>query len=67
MVFASAITVISAMFALLFVGVGLVKGFAITSIVGVLVGVLITRPAYGQVVEIVLSQKKTAINPTSHV
>ncbi|MBI4167842.1 MAG: hypothetical protein HY515_02695 [Candidatus Aenigmarchaeota archaeon] len=58
MVFASAITVISAMFALLFIGVGLVKGFAITSIVGVLVGVLITRPAYSQIVEIVLSRKK---------
>ncbi len=57
-VFASAITVISAMFALLFVGVGLVKGFAITSIVGVLVGVLITRPAYSQIVEMVLSRKK---------
>ncbi len=58
MVFASAITVISAMFALLFIGVGLVKGFAITSIVGVLIGVLITRPAYSQIVEIVLSHKK---------
>lgn len=57
-VFASAITVVSAMFALLFIGVGLVKGFAITSIVGVLVGVLITRPAYSQIVEIVLSEKK---------
>ncbi len=58
MVFASAITVISAMFALLFIGVGLVKGFAITSIVGVLIGVLITRPAYSQIVEIVMSRKK---------
>lgn len=58
MVFASAMTVISAMFALLFIGVGLVKGFAITSIVGVLIGVLITRPAYSQIVERVLSEKK---------
>ncbi|MBI3413295.1 MAG: MMPL family transporter [Candidatus Aenigmarchaeota archaeon] len=57
-VFASAITVVSAMFALLFIGVGLVKGFAITTIVGVLIGVLITRPAYSQIVEIVLSGKK---------
>ncbi|MBI4177301.1 MAG: hypothetical protein HY516_02945 [Candidatus Aenigmarchaeota archaeon] len=58
MVFASAITVVSAMFALLFIGVGLVKGFAITSIAGVLIGVLITRPAYSQIVERILSEKK---------
>ncbi len=57
-VFASAMVTMSAMFALLFVGVGLVKGFAITTIVGVLVGVLVTRPAYSQIVEAVVSAKK---------
>ena len=39
------------MFPLMFVGVGLVRGFAITTIVGVLVGILITRPAYAKLVE----------------
>ncbi len=61
MIFASAITVISAMFALLFIGVGLVKGFAITTMVGVLVGVLVTRPAYSQIVERVLSKKEVIL------
>ncbi len=57
-VFASAMVTTSAMFALLFIGVGLVKGFAITTIAGILVGVLVTRPAYSQVVEAVVSGKK---------
>ncbi len=57
-VFASAMITISAMFALLFIGVGLVKGFAITTIAGILVGVLVTRPAYSQIVEAVVSAKK---------
>ncbi|MFH1105714.1 MAG: hypothetical protein V1731_00710 [Candidatus Aenigmatarchaeota archaeon] len=50
-IFASASTVVAAMVPLIFIGVGLVRGFAITTIVGVLVGVLITRPAYGKISE----------------
>lgn len=52
-IFASASTVVAAMVPLMFVGVGLVRGFAITTIVGVLAGVLITRPAYGKISELV--------------
>ena len=51
-IFGAAFTTIAAMFPLMFVGVGLVRGFAITTIVGILVGVLITRPAYARIIEI---------------
>ncbi len=51
-IFASASTVVAAMIPLMFIGVGLVRGFAITTIVGVLAGVLITRPAYGKISEL---------------
>jgi preprotein translocase subunit SecD len=34
------------------IGIGFLRGFAITTIVGVLVGILITRPAYARIVEI---------------
>ncbi|MFH0889609.1 MAG: MMPL family transporter [Candidatus Aenigmatarchaeota archaeon] len=61
MIFASAITVVSTMFALLFIGVGIVKGFAITTMIGVLVGVLVTRPAYSQIVEYFLSKKEVIL------
>lgn len=47
----AAFTTIFAMLPLMFVGVGLVRGFAITTIAGVLVGILITRPAYAKIVE----------------
>jgi len=50
-VFGAAATVIGAMLPLMFLGIGLVKGFAITTIIGVLVGVLIARPAYARIVE----------------
>lgn len=50
-IFGAAATTIAAMFPLMSVGIGFVRGFAITTIVGVLVGVLITRPAYAKIVE----------------
>ncbi|MBI4176414.1 MAG: hypothetical protein HY518_04360 [Candidatus Aenigmarchaeota archaeon] len=50
-VFGSAATLIAAMIPLVSIGTGLVRGFAITTIVGVLVGVLVTRPAYAKIVE----------------
>ena len=39
-------------------GLGKLVGFAITTIIGVLVGVLITRPAYGEVIKIILLRKE---------
>jgi len=50
-IFGSASTVIAAMTPLIFIGIGFVRGFAITTIIGVLVGILITRPAYAEIVE----------------
>jgi preprotein translocase subunit SecD len=50
-IFGAAATTIFAMLPLMFVGIGLIRGFAITTIAGVLVGILITRPAYARIVE----------------
>ena len=48
------LTVVVAMIPLIFAGAGLLKGFAITTIIGVTIGVFITRPAYSAFVEIML-------------
>ena len=40
------------MIPLMFLGIGLIRGFAITTIVGVLIGILVTRPAYARIIEI---------------
>lgn len=53
-VFGSAGTVIAAMLPLLVLGIGMLRGFAIVTIMGVLVGVLIARPAFGVIVERIL-------------
>ena len=37
-------------------GAGLLKGFALTTIIGVSVGVFITRPAYAAFAEMVLKK-----------
>ncbi len=44
-------TALVAMFPLMWAGAGLLKGFAITTIIGLTVGVLITRPAYSDIVK----------------
>ena len=50
-IFGSAGTIIAAMIPLMAIGFGLLRGFAITTIIGVLVGVLIARPAYGVIIK----------------
>lgn len=45
-------TVMVAMIPLLFAGAGLLKGFAITTMLAVTAGVLITRPAYAEFIKI---------------
>jgi preprotein translocase subunit SecD len=50
-IFGAAATTVAAMLPLMFLGVGLVRGFAITTIIGVLVGILVTRPAYARIIE----------------
>ncbi len=47
-------TVVVAMIPLIFAGAGLLKGFAITTIIGVTIGVFVTRPAYSSFVEIMM-------------
>jgi preprotein translocase subunit SecD len=46
----SAATVVIAMFPLIVMDLSTLKGFAIINILGILIGVLITRPAYGKIV-----------------
>ncbi len=48
------LTVVVAMIPLIFAGAGLLKGFAITTIIGVTIGVFVTRPAYSAFIEIML-------------
>ncbi len=50
-IFTSYFTTVAAMTPLLFVGAGSVKGFAFTTILGVTIGVLITRPAFAKIIE----------------
>jgi preprotein translocase subunit SecD len=47
-------TVVVAMIPLVFAGAGLLKGFAITTLIGVTIGVFVTRPAYSNFIEIML-------------
>ncbi len=53
-IMAAYFTLVVAMLPLFFAGAGLVKGFALTTILGVSVGVFITRPAYAAIVELLL-------------
>ncbi len=49
-------TGVASMIPLLFAGAGLLKGFAITTILGISVGVFITRPAFAALIEILLKK-----------
>ncbi len=51
-IFGSAATTIFAMLPLMVLVAGFVRGFAMTTVVGVLVGILVTRPAYARIVEL---------------
>ena len=53
-IFASYFTLVAAMVPLWFAGAGLLRGFAITTIVGITAGVLITRPAFAVITEFLL-------------
>jgi preprotein translocase subunit SecD len=50
MIFGSGGTAIGAMIPLMILGLGMLRGFAITTIVGVLIGIFITRPAFGEMI-----------------
>lgn len=55
-VFASWLTTTAAMAPLLWAGAGLIRGFAFTTIVGISIGVFITRPAFASIVEYIASK-----------
>ena len=50
-IFTSKAVAAASLVPLLFAGAGLVKGFALTSLVGIIVGVFITRPAFAVILE----------------
>ena len=50
---AFALTVV-AMLPLFWAGAGMLKGFALTTIIGVSVGILITRPAFSEIVKLIV-------------
>jgi preprotein translocase subunit SecD len=49
-------TTVVAMILLYIAGAGLLRGFAVTTIIGALIGVFITRPAYAAIIEILLKK-----------
>ncbi len=51
-------TTVVAMLPLWFSGAGLLKGFALTTVVGVSIGVLITRPAFAKILEVFVESKE---------
>ncbi|MBU1704020.1 MAG: hypothetical protein KJ922_01520, partial [Nanoarchaeota archaeon] len=55
-IIAAYFTTLVAMLPLMRAGAGLLKGFAITTIIGVSIGVFITRPAYAAIVEQLLKE-----------
>lgn len=55
-IFGSAGTMIAAMLPLTVLGFGLLRGFAIVTMIGVLSGVLVTRPAFSVIVERLLKK-----------
>jgi len=50
------LTTLAAMIPLIWAGAGLLKGFAITTMVGVTIGVFVTRPAFAAMAEILLKE-----------
>ncbi|MBV1767297.1 MAG: preprotein translocase subunit SecD, partial [Methanobacterium sp.] len=63
-IFAAASTLIAAMLPLAYVGfsrgytgIGMLSGFAFTTIIGVIMGILITRPVYAKFIETMMDIK----------
>jgi len=58
-IFGAASTTIFTMLPLIFLVAEFVRGFALTTIIGVWVGITITRPAYARIIEIFLGREET--------
>jgi preprotein translocase subunit SecD len=52
------LTAVASMFPLLWAGAGMLKGFAIVTIAGISFGVLVARPAYAALAEILLKKEE---------
>jgi len=55
-IFGAFFTIIAAMIPLFWAGAGMLKGFALTTIIGVSVGILITRPAFADIVKLIVKE-----------
>ena len=55
-IFAAYFTMLVAMLPLWFLGAGVLRGFALTTIVGVTIGVFVTRPAYAKMLEVLMEK-----------
>lgn len=55
-IFVSAATTIIAMTPLAYMQLGVLRGFAIITIAGIFIGILITRPAYGRLITYILNK-----------
>lgn len=55
-IFAAYFTTVVAMLPLWWMGAGLIRGFALTTLAGVTIGVFVTRPAYAAIIEILLKK-----------
>ncbi|MBW3002126.1 hypothetical protein KY338_03135 [Candidatus Woesearchaeota archaeon] len=55
-IMAAYITTTVAMVPLIFAGAGLLKGFALTTIAGITIGVFITRPAFASMIQILIGE-----------
>jgi len=53
----SATTTIAAMVPLMVIGIGVMRGFAIVATIGVLIGIFITRPAFGRIAEMLIGNE----------
>jgi len=58
-IFASATTTIMAMIPLAYMQLGVLRGFAIVTIIGIIVGIFITRPTYAKIINIILGNDKS--------
>ncbi len=57
-IFSAAATTVAAMVALAYFGFGAMRGFAIVTLAGVLISVLITRPAYAKIIGTLLEREQ---------
>jgi preprotein translocase subunit SecD len=57
-IMAAYLTLVVALLPLWFAGAGMLRGFALTTIIGVSIGVLITRPAFAAMMQVILEKEE---------